>query len=165
MKKPKHIALYEQSIALLRRGQRRRAREGLRASARAGPGFPAPLVALARDSLTSSEGSETEGKRALKEAKRLLLAAAAAAPNNPEALNELAYFLFVVDDRTAAAVRMFSKSADRALKLLEDAWVGEITALCELGRFRAAREIGERARVLFPASSRIARALGDIEPG
>ncbi len=88
------------------------------------------------------------GSSGLEEAKRVLRLAVELDPKSLDALNELAHFLFAVEDRSDEAVKLFERSIAMGLQTLREAYVGVIRCLMELDRWRSCEKaLGEAGRI------------------
>ncbi|WP_170115497.1 hypothetical protein [Melittangium boletus] len=101
---------------------------------------------------------DTGAQERFDEGEQALRLAVESSGEDASALVELAHFLDVVRDSPEEAEPLFAEAAQRASKLLEEAWAGWIGVLSQQEKFDAALELSSRAQRVFPDSELIAEA-------
>lgn len=107
------------------------------------------LVAKARAIQMLEEGELSLGT--LDEAKDSLTLAVDLDPAAGGAVNELAYFLFAIWDRSNQALGLFERSLSISLEALRDAHIGRIKCLMDLERWSSCERALKEARRIFPS--------------
>ncbi|MFQ5873858.1 MAG: hypothetical protein ACE5JL_08660, partial [Dehalococcoidia bacterium] len=85
----------------------------------------------------------------LTEAKRLLALAVTLDPKAVDALNELAFYTFAVEDQTKKALDLFERAMRTSLESFKEAQIGKIQCLLDLDRWSdCERALRDTRRVL-----------------
>jgi len=78
-------------------------------------------------------------------------------------VNELAHFLYAVDDKSQEALKLFEKARLDGLSIVEEAYIGGIKALTDLGRAGDAKKMLKAARRALGSTSKLARLQDEID--
>ena len=97
---------------------------------------------------------DEDGKPTLDDAKKALKLAVELDDRSPNALIELGYYLYAVQDDTKAGAKYFQKAIDLSRELLGEALLGHAKALQELGRDTEALVHLQEAEQVVPHDSR-----------
>ncbi len=122
------------------------------------PTFVPAILALSR-ALQLNPNEIHDPQAYFAEIEQLLRGAEEISGNDASALIELAHFTDVIKDTPSAAEAMFAQASQRALKLLEEAWAGQIGTLGQQDKLDAALKLAEQAAKTLPDSTLIREAV------
>jgi hypothetical protein len=127
------------------------------------PAFAPNLLEIARLlQLDDNPPPDLNGEEVLPEIQRLLEQAVQASGRSAPSLVELAYFLDTFHDSPPEAETLFEEGAQKALRTVEEAWVGLISFWSSKRTpesLKKALQLGETAEKLFPDSELIDHEL------
>lgn len=115
--------------------------------------------------LQRSEDPEGQGKDLLEEAGVALESAVSVSDRNARALNELAFYRWVVAADAGTAKKLFEESLRAAALLVEDASVGLANILIEEDAFAEASRVVKRGLLQVPESARLRVLLDQLQRG
>jgi hypothetical protein len=122
------------------------------------PTFVPAILALSRGLLLNTT-EVNDPQTYFAEIEHLLRGAEEVSGKDASALIELAHFIDVVRDAPSVAEAMFAQASQRALKLLEESWAGQISALGQQNKLDAALAIAKQAARILPHSTLIQEAV------
>lgn len=124
------------------------------------PSFLPALLELGRQiqMLDGAEAADGDWP-SLDEGGAFLSAAVQLSGRATEPLLEWAYFVDVVQDRALEAELLFQEAEERALRELEEAWIGLIKVYIERDKASEAEKTATRAAGVFPESAGIRELL------
>jgi tetratricopeptide (TPR) repeat protein len=110
-----------------------------------------PMLLLKARAIQLLDDNESINKYSIKFVKDVLLMARTADPRSIDALNELAFYVFAVEDNDTKAIGLFDKSVALAIENLREAYTGRIKCLTDMDKLtedQARRETEKLSRTL-----------------
>lgn len=98
----------------------------------------------------------------LKDAKEALEQAVKIDEKSIEALNELAFYIYAVEDDSEKALVFFERSINYCKEFLEEAYSGKIKCLVEVGKKDEALKCIEEAFRIFPDSQELKQLSSEL---
>lgn len=98
----------------------------------------------------------------LEDAKRSLVLATRIDPTAVNALNELAFYTFAVEDDSETALALFDRSISIGLKYVREAYLGRIKALVDLGKADRYRKSMREVRRLLCEDLGLRELAGEV---
>jgi tetratricopeptide (TPR) repeat protein len=125
--------------------------------------FPlSPYLLVKRGCLIQLYNEVEHPARTLEVARESLEMACALTPNYVQALIELGYFQYAIEDRSDEALEQFQIAREQAETDLEEALVGEAKSHLDLGQLQQAKEVVDRTLTIFPDSQKGAGIRAEI---
>jgi len=107
--------------------------------------------------------ADDNGKDHLKEAREALKAAADLVLGVPYPVTEFAYFLYAVDDNSQKALKLFERARIDGLTIVEQAYIGSIKALIDLGQINRAKKTLKAATRTLGPTPKLSRLKDELD--